>query len=513
MSNSKRLIETIVSKLKNALLNEEEAETGEMDDAVSPSSENPAQLAINAKQSANLYGDRLGSTDKLRANEIIKNTLLKGYAGAVDATFIDDLDTRFQNNKRISLDTPKTLSYDYIIQSLISLYHTPDGQLADIGGQSYPVTANMKKNVYEGLLKMFDLQDTMRRWRFFIFGSNIPGVSLVPSNLRPKISLKPDGTYDFDEVDKYVEYLNFWLKSGQLIHILNKSSASHKGFAYVLTALRNKYIDLKRYESSPARKAASYDTYTDPNYSADLSSPTALGAKKDLGGRIDTTMDLRNLGGKDRGEDPAHHTLKHFVNALKVDIAGTDNSGLNDSEYETMAREIGSNLMNFVEEKFGGTDKAYVVDLFKAKLNRDPASLNDITDPKYAAIYPTAHAAFTGKPRNYPQVYFRNAYSKVIKPEADRLEKEYIYKMDLDMTPQGASDDWREKGDAGDADKLQYTDYKDPHSMHKRVNAITGKPETFVDYGDYFNSLEEGSKAKSTLSNIQAAVDNFFLTD
>lgn len=510
MSNSKRLIETIVSKLKNALLNEEE---GELGGDLAPSEETPENLANNAKLSANLYGDKLGNTDKLKANNIIKSTLLKGYAGAIDATFIDDLDTRFSNNKRVSLDTPKTISYDYIIQSLIHLYHTPDGQLADIGGQSYPITANMKKNVYEGLLKMFDLQDKMNRWRFFIFGSNIPGVSLVPSILRPKISLRADGTYDFDEVDKYIEYLNFWLKSGQLLHILNKSSASHKGFAYVLTALRNKYIDLKRYESNPKRQAASYDAYTDPNYKVNLSDPINLGAKRDLGGRIDTTMDLRNLGGKDRGEDPAHHGLKKFVNALKVDLAGNDNSDLGDSEYETMAREIGSSLMNFVETKFKGTDKEYVVDLFKAKLNRDPASLNDITDPKYATIYPVANAEFAGKPRNYPQVYFRNAYSKVIKPEADRLEREYIYKMDLDMTPQGASDDWKEKGDSkGDA-KPQYSDYKDPHGMHKRVNAITGKPETFVDYGDYFNSLEEGSKSKSMLGSIQAAVDGFFLND
>lgn len=510
MSNSKRLIESIVAKLRNTLLSEEEAEpTGD----VQPSAENPEQLASNAKMSANLYGDRLGNTEKLKANNIIKNTLMKGYAGAIDATFIDDLDARFNNNKRVSLDTPKTISYDYIIQSLIYLYHTPEGQSVDIGGQSFPMTANMKKNVYEGLLKMFDLQDAARRWRFFIFGSNIPGVSLVPSVMRPKVSLKADGTYDFDEVDKYTEYLNFWLKSGQLMHILSKSSASHKGFAYVLTAIRNKYIDLKRYEASPKRQRADYDAYTDPNYKADLSDPRSLGAKKDLGGRIDTTMDLRNLGGKDRGEDPAHHRLQHFVSALKVDIAGNDNSGLGDSEYESMAREIGSSLLDFVERTYKGTDKEYVIDLFKAKLNREPASLNDITNPEYAGMYPAANAAFAGKPRNYPQVYFRNAYTKTIKPEADRLEKEYIQKMDLDMRPQGASADWKEKGDSGDAEKLAYDDYKDPHGMHKRVNAITGKPETFVDYGDYWNSLEEGEGAKSLLNTVQSAVDNFFLTD
>lgn len=511
MSKSKRLIESIVSKLKSTLLNEEELEpTGD----VEPSSDDPTKMASNAKASANLYGDRLDNTTKMKANNIVKNTLLKGYTGAVDATFIDDLDTRFDSGKRVSLDTPKTLSYDYIIQNLIYLYHTPEGQLVDIGGQSFPMTSNMKKNVYEGLLKMFDLQDSMRRWRFFIFGSNIPGVSLVPSVYRPKMSLKPDGTYDFDEVDKYVEYLNFWLKSGQLIHILNKSATSHKGFAYILTALRNKYIDLKRYESSPKRQRADYDAYTDPEYKGlDLTDPHSMGAKKDLGGRIDTTMDLRNLGGKDRGEDPAHHTLQRFVNAIKVDLAGNDPSGVDESEYESMAKHIGSSLLKFVETTYRGTKKEYVIDLFTAKLNRNPASLNDITNPEYAKLYPTANAAFAGKPRNYPQVYFRDAYTKTIKPEADRLEKEYIDQMGLEMRPQGASPDWKEKGDAGDVEKLQYTDYADPHSMHKRVNAITGQPEKFVDYGDYWNSLEENEGISNVLNNVQSAVDNFFLTD
>ena len=137
MSNSKRLIESIVAKLRNTLLSEEEAEsTGD----VQPSTESPEQLASNAKTSANLYGDRLGNTEKLKANNIIKNTLMKGYAGAVDATFIDDLDARFNNNKRVSLDTPKTISYDYIIQSLIYRYHTPEAQSLDIAAPPIPMT-------------------------------------------------------------------------------------------------------------------------------------------------------------------------------------------------------------------------------------------------------------------------------------------------------------------------------------------------------------------------------------
>ncbi len=518
MLNSKRIVEGIIGKLKNILLEEDDLD---MEPEEAPNSQEAipaAQISANSKHKANQYGDKLSATDKIKANNIVKNTLLKGAAGAVDATFIDDLDTRFTNNQRTSLDTPKTLSYDYILHMLVHLYQAADGEVVDVGGQTFPLTANMKRNVYEGLLKMFDLQDRANRWKWFIFGSNIPGVSLVKPIYRPKISLKRDGTYDFEEVDHYIEYLNFWLKNGQLIHMLNRMMGNpkdnHNAFAYVITALRNKYISLKRYEGSAKRQSADYDAYTDPNYQANLTDPRALGAKKDLGGKIDTTMDLRNLGAKDRGEDPAHHTLQRFVNALKVDIEGND--GMEDSERESMAKTIGAQLLAYVENKFTNMPKMeWLPDVFKAKLSGNPPSLNHISRPEYQQMYPTAYAAFHGKPVNYPMVYFRNAYKKYIKPEADRLEKQYIDQMDLDMRPQGAHDDWQEKGDKDKGEeKLSYGDYANPLTMTKRTNALTGEPETYSSYDDLWQSLEEGGDKKGDLAAaVSSAVDNFFLND
>jgi len=539
MSSIRKTIEETVKKLKATLLNEEDpaaqAPKGSYDtDAMRArrerGNENPEIVAQRAKASANSYADRLSGTDRIKADSIIKNTLLKGYSGAIDASWITDLDSRWTKNpeggygKRISFDTPKTISYDYIIQMLGSLYNTPDGKPIEIGGQQLidtkgnPIlmSSNIKSNVYEGLLKMFDLQDKDGRWKWFTFGSNIPGVSLVPSTYRPKISIKPDGTLDFDEVDEYMKYLNFWLKSGQLQNILKKGGFYDKGFAYVITAIRNKYIELKVNEGRKRQAKQSYDAYTDPNYSVNMSDPSMLGAKKDLGGKIDSTMDLRYLGTKDRGEDPGHNSITRFVNTLKVDIAGASDLDMEDSEREGMAKLIGGKLLDFVNSYYA--DKPYIIDLFKAKLSRNPASLNDITNPEYAEMYPHAQAAFAGKPRNYPQVYFRNAYQKAIKPEADNLEAQYIKQMDIDAKPTGASSDWKEKGGSGEEkEKLSYSDYANPNAMVKRVNKVTGKPETFDDYGDYWNSLEEteggSDKAAKLSAVVMNAVDNFFLND
>lgn len=518
MSSIKQSINETIAKLKSLISEGDVTPTPElsaMDKRRMVGSVDPTSAVSLATSSANNYGDRLDTTSKLKANEIVKGTLMKGHNGAVSAEFIDDLDARWDNKKRISLDTPKTIAYDYIIQNLAAAYQTPDGSSIDVGGQPITITSSMKKNAYEGLLKMFDLEDAAGRWKWFIFGSNIPGISLVPSAYRPKVSTKADGTLDLEDVRDNISTLNYMLKQGKLQNLMSKAGFYDKGFAFVLTAVRNAYIDLKKTESMQKKQAASYDAYTDPDYAANLTDPRMVGIKKDLGGKADTSLDLRTVGTKDSGNDPGHNSITRFVNALKVDIDGRGDAGLDASEYADMAKAIGGQLLNFVETTFG-EKKPYIADLFKAKLNGDPNSLNDITDPKYVDMYPNAYAAFNGKPRNYPQVYFRNAYKQTIKPEADRIQKAYIDQMELDMNPMPANDEWKEKS-GGDEEKLAYQDFANPTSMTKRVNKITGKPERFQDDDEFYQSLEEtegnGDGKMKLAATFSSALDAFFLND
>jgi len=469
----------------------------------------PTAASQMAHTSAMSYADRLGATDKMRANNIIISTLTRGYVGAIDASFIKDLDARWVNSKRVSLDTPQLISYDYIIQMLGYLYNSPDGQPIEVGGQQVmdtkgkPVlmSSSIKNNIKEGLLKMFNLKDKDGRWKWFIFGSNFPGVSMVPSQYRPKISTKPDGTLDFDEVDQNIAYLDFWLKSGQLLNMMTKSGFYDKGFAYVLTALRMKYIEMQRDKGRGKKRNSDADmTMPDAEWQDKvkhdlMNDPSMVGGKSHLGGKIDQTMDLRYLGTKDRGEDPGHNSLTRFVNALKVDIDGSSDLDGDSSEVAAMAKFVAEGLLKFVTEYYAQDPK--FIDLYKAKMSRTPPSLNDITAPEFAQMYPHANAWFAGKPRNYPQVYFGNAYKKAIKPEAENLEAQFIKDMGLDTKPTGANDAWQEKEKNND-EKLSYNDYvhDDPNDVWQSLEEIDGA-------GD-------GQQLKAAMS---MALDKFFLSE
>lgn len=534
MRNIKKSIEEAVLKLRSALLNEADPiapsgiryDTDKLAARRTQGQMDASEIPSRAMQSAMGYADRLGSSDRLRADDIIKSTMTKGYAGAVDATFITDLDTRWANKKRISLDTPKTLSYDYIIQMLSMAYNTPDGQNIQVGGQQLPVTPGMKKNIYEGLLKMFDLQDSKGRWRWFIFGSDFPGVSMVPSMYRPKMSIKVDGTYDLDEMNDYIKYLNFWLKNGQLLNMMGKGGFYDKGFAYVLTAVRMKYNELKRDEGRKRQKAQSYDAYTDPDYKGlDLTDPAMMGAKKDLGGEIDTSMDLRYLGTKDDGTNPGHNSIQRFVQALKVDITQKSDLDTSNPQVYGMADHIMEHMFAFVQQRFGEKplSKGYPVipDLYKAKMSQTPKSLNDICrDPKYKDIYPNAYAAYLPVAETQPSAptvtwtnWFKAFYQPIVVPELERITKEYIDAMDIEMDTK-PKDTLDFKEPVVD-DKPTYKDYKSPQGMLKRVNAITKKAEPFNDYDDFWNHLKETESdpidQKSSLTSSFLSTFNKFM--
>jgi hypothetical protein len=480
-------------------------------------------------ESAKNYADQLGSAEKIRANNIILNTLNKGAAGAVDATFINDLDSRWLGGKRVSLNSNRTIAYDYIIQMLCCVYNMAPGQTLNIGGQDVKIQSGMKEKAYEGLLRMFDLEDSAGRWRFFIFGSN--KYSTVPSKFRPKVSTLPDGSLDFGEVRKYIETLNFLLKSGGLANMLKKRDFYDKGAAYVLTAMRNKYIDIKRQENIKGGRDTFAHSYDD-EHSLNLDDPTMLGMRSNSVAKYtDGSFDLRDLGGRDNGENPGHNSPKHFVNALKVNMKGKGDLDMNDQEAYGLADHIVDHMCRFVDEKFGQSPISHgypvIPDLFRAVMTQDPTSLNFICrDEKYKEIYPNAYQAYLGKPANYAQITYNNWQKKyflsVIAPEFEKVTKQYIDSMEIDMEDpvvpvktdkdgsQHAGIDFTSKSQDAD-DKLKYDDYSDPKRKFNRVNNITKKPEGFVDYDHYYQSLEEndGSEEGTKKDLFAAAMQTF----
>lgn len=483
----------------------------------------PSEAVTRSLNSANGYADQLGSSERARANNIIMNTLQKGAAGAVDATFINDLDSRWLGGKRVSLNSNKTIAYDYIIQMLCCVYNMAPGQTLKIGDQEVPIQSGMKEKAYEGLLRMFDLQDSAGRWRFFIFGSN--QYSTVPSRYRPKVSTLPDGSLDFSEVKKYIETLNFLLKSGGLANMLKKRDFYDKGAAYVLTAVRNKYLDIKRQESIKGGRGT-FDQPYDDKESMPLSDPAMLGLRSNSVDKYtDGSFDLRDLGGRDNGENPGHNSPKQFVNALKVTMKGKGDMDFNDQETYGMADYIVDHICRFVDEKFGQSPVSHgypvIPDLFRAVMTQDPTSLNFITrDEKYKEIYPNAYAAYLGKPANYAQITYNNWQKKyflsVVAPEFEKITKQYIDSMDIEMEdptiPVKTDKDGSKhagidfSGKEKSKDKLSYSDYVDPKSKFNRVNNITKSPEGFVDYDHYYQSIKEndGSDegAKKNMLNV-----------
>lgn len=474
-----------------------------------------SEAVMRSMRSANGYADRLGAGEKMKANNIILNTLKKGAAGAVDATFITDLDSRWMGNQRVSLDSPKTIAYDYIIQMLCCVYNMEPGQTLNIGGQEIKIQSDMKSKAYEGLLRMFDLQDRAGRWRFFIFGSNRH--SLVPSQYRPKVSTLPNGQLDFAEVSKYIETLNFLLKNGGLANLLNKRDFYDKAAAYVLATVRNKYLDIKRKENKKGGRTTYDHGYEDGPL--DSSDPTMLGLRPtSVEKYTDSSFDLRDLGKRDDGENPGHNSPKHFVNALKVNMKGKGDLDVNDQETYGMADYIVDHMCHFVDEKFGQSPISHgypvIPDLFRAVMTQDPVSLNYITrDEKYKTIYPNAYAAYAGKPANYAQITYNNWQKKyflsMVAPEFEKITKQYIDSMDIDMEDpvvpvktdkdgsQHAGIDFSNKEKRGD--KLSYSDYADP------------KDSGFEDYDRLYQSLEENEESEGAAKGklYQAAMDAF----
>lgn len=495
MLSLKKSLEETVLKLRNTLLKEEGPvvpsgignDTQKQADRREKGRVDMGQAATIAKNSAATYGDKLSASDKIRANDIIVRTITKGETGAVDATFINDLDAR-----KDELDTPKTIAYDYIIQTLAMVYATPEGQSVEIGGQQLPVTSSTKENVYNGLLVMFNFTDRKRRWPHFIYGSFIK--STRHHKHRPRIPRDINGKIDYDEMDNMMSLLNSWLTNGGLRNLLTKTTFYQKGFATMVTSASRQYFQIKRDETKPKKAKSVISPTPDKN----INTPTAQGFKKNLAGK---TVSM---------EDPG---VDNMVNS----IADDDND-----DSISMADFVAHGLLRFAINRLSSS-KPHVVDLVRAKVSGIPNSLNSIVDPEYAEMYPYANKFFAGKDPSTAQTYLLKAYQGVLKSEAERLMAQYIKTMGLDMKPMVANDKWKEKPNKPE-EKPQYKDYANPTTMTKRVKYTTDKSgnskavsQKFNSDDDYLQSLEETNEKNGDIhqmaTNMLAAIDKFFLSN
>ena len=413
-----------ISKLRNVVLGESydknrrqpmnEAEPeAELEDGTEKvnSTGDPSALSMISKHSANKYADQLGFGDKVAAIEIVKNTLMKGASGAVDATYINDLDTRWEGGERKFMSTPRTTSYDYIIQSLIYVMHANTGALVEIGGQEFPVTEKMKDNAYEGLARMFDVTDSNNRWMFFIFGSNYPGVSSVPEQYRPKPPVDHNGKRDYAKIREYLSKIKEKMLGGSLYKWLMFHGAAESGFAYILKCMRNEFLMLVR--ASKSKKA--------------------------------------------QVQNPENHTSFEPLSNTIPDEGDGQNR-------EDMGTFIAQGLLAHVEKKFA--NKPWFIDLFKAKAAG--FSLYKILDPAYATLFPHAYEHYkTAKRGAAIQTAFYHPYKTVIRPEAQRLRALFLKNNELDAEPMKARDDWKEKEEKGDNASIYNNLDMDQHDYDK----------------------------------------------
>lgn len=477
----------------------------------------PSEAVKSSWKKAMEYADLISSAEKMNANNIILNTLKKGANGAVDATFINDLDSRWLSGQRVTNYSNKTNTYDYIIQMLCCVYNMTEGQKLNVGDQEIPIQSGMKQNAYDGLLRMFDLQDRAGRWRHFIFGSE--KYSLVDKKYRPRVSTRPNGSLDFQEVDKYMSDINMMLRNGGLRNVLKKREFYEgSAVAYVMTTVRNKYLDIKRMENAKGDRAT-YDHGYEEN-PLDIGDPTMLGLRPNLVGiNTDKSLDISDVGRRDNGANPGHNSPKRFVGALKGNIKGKGDLDFSDPDIYSMADHIIDHICSFVDEKFGQAPVSHgypvIPDLFRATMTQDPTSLNFICrDEKYKEIYPNAYAAYLGKPANYAQITYNNWQKKyflsMVAPEFEKVTKQYIDHMNIDMEDpivpvqkdkdgvEHAGIDFTTKSDG--KEKLTAKDYADP------------RDKGFVDYDHYYNSLEENDDAEgSAKEEMMNAVMSTFM--
>lgn len=468
MAQKNILIEQTINKLK-AILLKEEGEYG--------------TWADRAKSGANAYGDKLGVSSKIEGNDKVIQILKKGDGAGISASFINDMNTRYDKSSgksiRTSDDTPKFITFDYIVQMLLHVYHTPVNQSVQIGEQQIVVTPKMKTNIYNGLLGMFNLKDPKGVMKNILFGSG--KYSLVQSKFRPRLPRTSTGAIDHQAIDDKLNDLNFELAKGLMKNIINSPNSLDKGSAYILVSLRNTLINLFNNQN---RKASG---------DGDI-----FGMKNHMAGKVDPGVDLSTFGGKDRGDDPMHTSQTRYVDAMKDAIDTSLGSQAPDSYKQEVASKANEEIYQQMVQKM----PPHLADLYKA-IAIDGIRMNAVASPENATAYPAAYEFFKDKPEQvggYFQGMFKGnqKFHVILK----NVMKKYVDDLDRQMT-----------------------DFQPKWKMAKTTDAPTGKPTglrksdeldndpSYVDVGDpdqFYANMKEAFEIDGKLNNLVANILSAF---
>lgn len=246
--------------------------------------------------------DRIPSVLKMKGDEVVKNMLTKGAAGALDYSYVDDVKsvdeetakrqidaiTRnlpenptpeeiedsdkqiaiIQNRLQQGQDTPKTNTLDYITEKLAEIYSLPEGEMTSYG---FPVTPQMKTNIIKGMTKMYDVIDRKGVFRSFLIGGKN---SSRFGNLKPTLPRRKNGQIDWEMFNDLVVLVRNMISNEATVkkqldyYVGQGRQGSFSALWMVLASKR--YFDALRRMKSKTRK-------DDPDYALKQSASGSAG--------------------------------------------------------------------------------------------------------------------------------------------------------------------------------------------------------------------------------------------
>jgi|TARA_R110000851_G_scaffold112921_4_gene237343 hypothetical protein len=254
--------------------------------------------------------DRIPSVLKLKGDEVVKNMLTKGSAGALDYSYIDDVKNIDQasaqssidainrnistdpseeeisdSDKQISIiqnrlqqgqDTPKTNTLDYITEKLAEIYALPDGEMTSYG---FPVTSRMKTNIIKGLTKMYDVIDRKGVFRAFLIGGKN---SSRFGNLKPTLPRRKNGQIDWEQFNDLVVLVRNMISNEatikkQLDYYIGQGRQGSFSSLYMILASKRYFDALRRMKAKTRAGDPDYALKQRGGLSGDLSLDDRIG--------------------------------------------------------------------------------------------------------------------------------------------------------------------------------------------------------------------------------------------
>lgn len=256
------------------------------------------------------FMDRIPSVLKLKGDEVVKNILTKGAAGALDYSYIDDVKNIDQataqrsidainrtispnpteeeiadSDKQISIiqnrlqqgqDTPKTNTLDYITEKLAEIYALPDGEMTSYG---FPVTPQMKTNIVKGLTKTYDVIDRKGVFRAFLIGGKN---SSRFGNLKPTLPRKQNGQIDWEQFNDLIVLVRNMISNEatikkQLDYYIGQGRQGSFSSLYMILASKRYFDALRRMKAKTRTSDPDHALKQRGGLSGDLSLDDQIG--------------------------------------------------------------------------------------------------------------------------------------------------------------------------------------------------------------------------------------------